>query len=100
MVLCPLYSVRNCGNSWREGWKREREGFEYRAVRGGWVSELSVFIPSFNSFSLIALTRKNKKPSVSGQADGQTLFYPSSSYFPDSAHAVCYRTPSFPYLES
>jgi len=76
----------------------KREGrIEYRAVRGG---ELSVFIPSFNSFSLIALTRKNKKPSVSGQADGQTLFYPSSSYFPDSAHAVCYRTPSFPYLES
>lgn len=55
----------------------KREGrIEYRAVRGGWVSELSVFIPSFNSFSLIALTRKNKKPSVSGQADGQTLFYP------------------------
>lgn len=68
MVLCPLYSVRNCGNSWREGWKREREGFEYRAVRGGWVSELSVFIPSFNSFNLIALTRKNKKPSVSGSS--------------------------------
>lgn len=39
----------------------KREGrIEYRAVRGGWVSELSVFIPSFNSFSLIALTRKNK----------------------------------------
>lgn len=58
----------------------KREGrIEYRAVRGG---ELSVFIPSFNSFSLIALTRKNKKPSVSGQADGQTLFYPSSSYSP------------------